>query len=125
MGNAEYMGVLDMNIGDYTAMQRRLSGENERTKYKSTKADINVLFDKSVELKFAHIEFENFITTVSEDLFTKIECLKTMKKNEMITWKDKSYASVQLFMLHQYLNRINRFQDVSRNSLDNIRKNMN
>ena len=82
--------------------------------------DINKLFKNYNALNNVHSEFEKFIHIVSTDLQTKIDCLKNVKNNENINWNDKSYASVQLFMLYQYSHRVNRFRDVSLDSLENI-----
>ena len=68
----------------------------------------------------AQADFEKFIHVVSEDLATKITQLKSIKSNENAQWNERSYASVQVMMLNQYVHRINRFRVVSRNSLNNL-----
>ena len=77
-------------------------------------------FHSSSDLKTAQADFEKFIHVVSEDLATKIKQLKSIKSNENAQWNERSYASVQVMMLNQYVNRINRFRVVSRSSLKNL-----
>ena len=77
-------------------------------------------FHSSSDLKTAQADFEKFIHVVSEDLATKINQLKSIKSNENAQWNERSYASVQVMMLNQYVHRINRFRVVSRNSLNNL-----
>jgi len=76
------------------------------------------------DLKKIHDEFEKFLDAVSSDLASKTERLKTLKESCNTKLNDKSYAGVQLFMLGQYSQRINRFRDVSTTSLLNISKNI-
>eukprot|EP00092_Neocalanus_flemingeri_P003853 GFUD01004149.1.p1 GENE.GFUD01004149.1~~GFUD01004149.1.p1 ORF type:complete len:257 (+),score=93.13 GFUD01004149.1:112-882(+) len=94
--------------------------QNIQTVNDSFSVDTNNLFQNSSDLKNAHSDFEKFIQAVSADLLIKIDCLKFIKSKEDTTWNDASYARVQLFMLSQYRHRVNRFREVSRNSLENI-----
>jgi hypothetical protein len=82
----------------------------------------DLLFEKFDNLKKSAEDFENFLSVVSNDLIAKTEALKNLKNNESTKRNDRSFASVQLFMLSQYSHRINRFRTVSRISLENIRK---
>ena len=68
-------------------------------------------------LKEAQEEFELFLVAVSDDTVSKIEQLKKIKSADSLYWNDKSYANIQILMLNQYCHRINRFKEVSRNSL--------
>jgi len=80
----------------------------------------NTAFKQFENLKRKHEEFEKFLDAVSRDLATKSDNLKALKNCINTKLNDKSYAGVQLFMLSQYIHRINRFREVSRNSLDHI-----
>ena len=83
---------------------------------------LNFLFDTYTDLRTAQEEFENFISEVSDDLLTKVSQLKAMKHNESATWMERSYASVQLIILNQYLHRVNRFKVLSKHSLEDLCK---
>ena len=86
--------------------------------------ECNAAFKQFDNLKKTHHEFEKFLAAVSGDLTVKSENLKALKNCLNTKLNDKSYAGVQLFMLSQYSHRINRFREVSRNSLDHIFKNI-
>jgi len=84
--------------------------------------DLAALFNQFEDLKKAHEDFENFLGVVLSDLTEKKDHLKRMKDCEKSKRTDKSFASVQLFMITQYYCRINRFKVVAINSLENICK---
>jgi len=85
---------------------------------------LNDLLETSSDLKAAQEHFDNFISEVSDDLLTKIAQLKSLKHNEAVPWTERSYASVQVIMLNQYVHRIKRFRVLSQNSLDKICKDL-
>ena len=115
-----------MEIFRHTDLRRTLSYNNERKEngeesgFDSFSIEMSKLFLISSDLKTAQADFEKFIHVVSEDLATKIDQLKSIKSNETAQWNERSYASVQVIMLNQYVHRINRFRVVSRNSLKNL-----
>ena len=76
--------------------------------------------DAFVRFQKAHDDFESFMEVVAHDLASKCSKLKLLKDSVDSSMSDRSYVGVQLFMLGQYTNRINRFRDVSRTSLNNI-----
>jgi hypothetical protein len=102
------------------------SQENrEEGGFDSFSLEMNNIFLISSDLKTAQADFEKFIHVVSEDLATKINQLKSIKSNENAQWNERSYASLQVIMLNQYVHRINRFRVVSRNSLKNLSSKVN
>ena len=114
-----------MEIFRRTELRRTLSHNNERQEngeesgFDSFSIEMSK-FHSSSDLKTAQADFEKFIHVVSEDLATKIKQLKSIKSNENAEWNERSNASVQVMMLNQYVHRINRFREVSRNSLNNL-----
>ena len=84
--------------------------------------DYSELLDTSSDLKIAQKDFENFISEVTDDLMRKIGQLKAMKHNQNVPWTERSYASVQIIMLNQYVHRIKRFKVLSKNSLETMNK---
>lgn len=84
--------------------------------------ELEVVFKQFENLRKSHEDFEKFLDVVLSDLMVKMEGLKRIRECEKSKRNDKSYASVQLFMLTQYNHRINRFKIVADDSLDDICK---
>jgi len=84
--------------------------------------DFSDILATSSDLKNSQEDFENFISEVSNDLMRKIAQLKAMKHNQNVPWTERSYASVQIIMLNQYVHRIKRFKVLSNNSLETMAK---
>lgn len=76
------------------------------------------------EIKNVHLEFEKFLNVVQDDLNNKLETLKKFKGNENVNLHDKSYASLQIFMLYKYADILRHFRSVSMKSANNICKNL-
>jgi hypothetical protein len=64
--------------------------------------------------------FDEFMEVVEEDVKKKTTVLKSLRQNNQLSTNQKTYASVQSFMLKRYLNRIKSFQRASENSIANI-----
>eukprot|EP00092_Neocalanus_flemingeri_P029118 GFUD01031606.1.p1 GENE.GFUD01031606.1~~GFUD01031606.1.p1 ORF type:complete len:256 (-),score=71.26 GFUD01031606.1:219-986(-) len=79
---------------------------------------LEAVFKQFENLRKANTDFVQFLTMVRTDLITKSEGLKKMKTSP--SRNEKTYASVQLFMLSQYKQRMNNFENVSRNSMEDI-----
>ena len=62
-------------------------------------------------------EFEEFLYTVKTDLKEKSSDLKRVRDADSSSRRCRSYAVIQLFMLQQYEQRLNRFDFLSRQSL--------
>ena len=70
--------------------------------------------DEIQRLQSSQTEFESFLDMVSSDLTNKTAKQKQLKGS------DGGFAKVQMFMLTKYINRIERFRQVSRTNMDNI-----
>ena len=70
--------------------------------------------DEIQKLQSSQAEFESFLDMVSTDLTDK-----TVKQKQL-KGPDGGFAKVQTFMLTKYINRIERFRQVSRANMDNI-----
>jgi len=88
----------------------------------SNTTDFSDVLATSSDLKSSQEDFENFISEVSNDLMRKIGQLKAIKHNQSVPWTERSYASVQIIMLNQYVHRIKRFKVLSNNSLETMTK---
>jgi len=84
--------------------------------------ELEIVFKQFENLRKSHEDFEKFLDVVLSDLTVKMEGLKRIRECEKSKRNDKSYASVQLFMLTQYNHRVNRFKIVADDSLDDICK---
>jgi len=82
----------------------------------------NSAVGRNDELAKTQEEFEKFVKVIEDDLRVKTDRMKTFKKAETVARKDKNYASLQLFMLAKYMNRVNRFKEVNAKSLDAIQE---
>ena len=71
-------------------------------------SELATLFNQFENLKKSHDDFEKFLGVVLSDLTDKKEHLKRIKDCEKSKRNDKSFASVQLFMIAQYNSRISR-----------------
>lgn len=74
------------------------------------------------KLAKAQEEFQKFVKVIEDDLKVKVDKMKTFKKTESVGRSDKNYATLQLFMLAKYMNRVNRFKEVNAKSLDVIQE---
>lgn len=74
------------------------------------------------ELGKAQAEFEKFVKVIEDDLKVKVDKMKTFKKTESSGRSDKNYATLQLFMLSKYMNRVSRFKEVNAKSLEVIQE---
>jgi len=79
----------------------------------------NILFHLNA-LKQSQEIFDQFMQIVEEDIKKKTKVLKSVKKSDQLSTNQKTYASVQCFMLKCYLNRIKIFQQISDNSITGI-----
>jgi len=79
----------------------------------------NILFHLNA-LKQSQEVFDQFLQIVEEDIQKKTKVLKSVKKSEQLSTNQKTYVSVQCFMLKCYLNRIKSFQQISDNSISGI-----
>ena len=70
--------------------------------------------DEIQRLQYSQTEFESFLDMVSTDLTDKTQKQKQLKVS------DGGFAKVQTFMLTKYINRIDRFRQVSRANMDHI-----
>jgi len=72
------------------------------------------------QLRKTQEEFEKFLKVVEDDLSEKVEKLKEFKKDRASGRSEKNYATLQLFMLSKYVNRVGRFKEVAEKSLNEI-----
>jgi len=79
----------------------------------------NILFHLNA-LKQSQEIFDQFLQIVEEDIQKKTKVLKSVKKSEQLSTNQKTYVSVQCFMLKRYLNRIKSFQQISDDSIAGI-----
>ena len=75
--------------------------------------------DQYSDLKILHADFEQFLNVVVEDLKEKVDKLRRFKALER-TGQERSYTSLQLFMMSKYSSRIQSFRLVSSLSIENI-----
>lgn len=81
---------------------------------------VPTLPDELKALGEAQVDFEQFTVAVVEDLTIKLANLKRFKLSESATIHERSYATLQIFMLQKYSNRIASFKNVSTKSIENI-----
>eukprot|EP00092_Neocalanus_flemingeri_P028562 GFUD01031018.1.p1 GENE.GFUD01031018.1~~GFUD01031018.1.p1 ORF type:complete len:284 (-),score=87.93 GFUD01031018.1:111-962(-) len=99
----------------------RLSYSLKRIKRRKTsRVEQASLPEEYQHLRKVNTDFEQFLNVVLEDLKVKLENLKQFKTSETTTLHDRSYATLQMFMLHKYSNRIQSFKTVSIHSIENI-----
>ena len=79
----------------------------------------NILFHLNALKKSQEI-FDQFMEVVEEDVKKKTIVLKSHRLNDPLTANQKTYVSVQSFILKYYLNRIKSFQRASDSSIGNI-----
>ena len=68
----------------------------------------------------AQTEFEKFTSAVLEDLSEKMANLRRFKSAPATGYQDRSYAALQIFMLHKYSSRIKTFKTGSVKLIENI-----
>ena len=76
----------------------------------------NILFPLNA-LKKSQEMFDQFMEAVEEDVKKKTIVLKSLRVNDQLTTNQKTYASVQSFMLKRYSNRIKSLQRAYEKSL--------
>ena len=83
---------------------------------------LSQLPDTYKDLKRIHSEFIMFLNVVVEDLSEKMENLQKYKTSDSvtITGHEKNFANLQMYMLTKYSNRIENFQTVSDQRVENI-----
>ena len=88
----------------------------------SESVSLSQLPDTYRDLKRIHSEFKQFLNVVVDDLSEKMENLQKYKTSDSVTVTvhEKSFANLQMFMLTKYSNRIENFQTVSDQRVENI-----
>ena len=76
----------------------------------------NILFHLNT-LKKSQEMFNKFVEVVEEDVKKKTTVLKSLRQNDQVSKNQKTYASVQSFMLKRYSNRIKSLQRAYEKSL--------
>jgi len=99
----------------------RLSYSLKRIKgRKTSRIEQASLPEEYVHLRKVNSEFEQFLDVVQDDLKVKLEKFKKFKSSENSSIHDRSYATLQIFMLQKYSNRIHNFKTVSVQSIESI-----
>jgi len=99
----------------------RLSYSLKRIKgRKTSRVEQAFLPEEYQHLRKVNSEFEQFLDVVLEDLKVKLEKLRKFKASDTSNIHDKSYATLQIFMLQKYSNRIHNFKTVSVQSIERI-----
>jgi len=99
----------------------RLSYSLKRIKgRKPSRVEQASLPEEYLHLRKVNSDFEQFLDVVLEDLKVKSENLRKFKASETSNMHDKSYATLQIFMLQKYSNRIQNFKTVSVQSIERI-----
>lgn len=99
----------------------RLSYSLKRIKgRKTSRVEQASLPEEYLHLRKVNTDFEQFLDVVLTDLKVKLENLKKFKSSETTSIHDRSYATLQIFMLQKYSNRIQNFKTVSLQSIENI-----
>lgn len=101
-------------------IKRRKKVNNPETV--SEGVSLSQLPDSYKDLKRIHLEFKQFLNVVVEDLSVKMENLQKYKTSDSVTvtGHEKNFANLQMFMLTKYSNRIENFQTVSDQRVENI-----
>ena len=76
--------------------------------------------DELTSLGKAQKEFELFTSAVLDDLETKVASLKKFKASHTTGYHERSFATLQIFMLQMYSSRIESFRSGSVKSIENI-----
>ena len=82
-----------------------------------TPRSLQLLYNKYPQLQRVDNEFSLFLDTVKNDLTEKIGTIVKYKVNKTSDQFDKNFANVQLFMMQQYLQRMNKFDFLCKRSL--------
>jgi len=99
----------------------RLSYSLKRIKgRKASRMEQVSLPEEYQHLRKVNSDFEQFLDVVLEDLKVKLEKLKKFKGSENCSIHEKSYVTLQIFMLQKYSNRIQNFKTVSVQSIERI-----
>ena len=94
--------------------------EDDRVRACQSASALEILLFHLNALKNSQELFDQFMEVVEEDVKKKINCLKSVKNNDYFNTNQKTYATVQIFMLKRYSKRIKSFQKSSENSIGNI-----
>jgi len=97
--------------------------EDDRVRACQSASAFEILLFHLNALKNSQELFDQFMEAVEEDVKNKISCLKSVKNNVYFNTNQKTYATVQIFMLKRYSKRIKKFQKASENSIGNICEN--
>jgi len=87
-------------------------------------AGVETLYEAYPELRKMSSSFDEFGTSVYQDVAEKIKGLQDFKDLETSNRSDRNYANVQIFMLRKYLRRISNFQDKLHLSLGTIQESL-
>jgi len=99
----------------------RLSYSLKRIKgRKTSRIEQASLPEEFVHLRKVNTEFEQFLDVVQDDLKVKLEKLRKFKASDNSSIHERSYATLQIFMLQKYSNRIHNFKTVSVQSIETI-----
>ena len=88
--------------------------EDDRSKACQSASAFEILLFHLNSLKNSQELFDQFMEAVEEDVTNKISCLKSVKNNVYFNTNQKTYATVQIFMLKRYSKRIKKFQKISK-----------
>ena len=88
---------------DYSSTEKTgTRNEDDRARAcQSASAFESILFHLNA-LKNSQEQFDQFMEIVEEDVKNKISCLKSVKNNDYFNTNQKTYATVQIFMLKRY-----------------------
>ena len=99
----------------------RLSYSLKRIKKrKASRVEQASLPEEYQHLRKMNTDFEQFLNVVLDDLSIKLSNLMQFRTSETTNMHDKSYATLQIFMLQKYSARIHNFKTVSVQSIENI-----
>ena len=101
-------------------IKRRKKVNNPETL--SDTVSLSQLPDTYKDLKRIHSEFKQFLNVVVEDLGEKMENLEKYKTSDSVTMTvhERNFANLQMYMVTKYSNRIENFQTVSDQRVENI-----
>ena len=78
---------------------------------------LQTLFNKFTNLQKVDTDFKLFLNFVKNDLLEKADAFKRVKEDRKCAKIDRSFAQIQLFMILQYCQRLDRFDYLSKQSL--------
>ena len=82
--------------------------------------NLNHLPESYQDLKKLHSDFKQFLNMVVEDLAEKMDKLQKYKHCDTVTAHEKNFANLQLYMLTKYSNRIETFNTLASQRVENI-----